>query len=77
MSLCCTGTLTNIALLVSSFPEVEQWIEQVVIMGGGLHEHNINGCAEYNIYCDPEAASILFHSNLEVKLLWSDGAYPY
>jgi len=69
--LVATGSMTNIAILVSLFPEVIDWIKGLVIMGGGLSIGNINSIAEFNIWvalreatinmkCDPEAARILF-----------------
>ena len=62
-----TGALTNIALLIHTFPEILEKIEKIIIMGGGVIKGNVTEHAEYNFYQDPEAASIVFNSNVKVK----------
>jgi non-specific riboncleoside hydrolase len=64
--LCSTGALTNIALLFSTFPDIKDYIEKLIIMGGAVNEGNVTKHAEYNIYCDPEAAQIVFHMDVQV-----------
>ncbi|EWC48522.1 hypothetical protein DRE_07717 [Drechslerella stenobrocha 248] len=54
-----TGTMTNAALLFAAFPETAGHI-RLSIMGGGFEVGNITRFAEFNIYCDPEAASSIF-----------------
>ena len=53
------GPLTNIALLLATYPEVKSNIKQIVIMGGSSGRGNVTPLAEFNIYCDPEAANIV------------------
>lgn len=60
------GPLTNIALLLKTFPEVQEKIECISIMGGGLDRGNITPLAEFNIYVDPEAAKIVFDSDIPI-----------
>lgn len=36
VTLVCTGCLTNVALLISVFPEITSKIEQIVLMGGAV-----------------------------------------
>lgn len=60
------GPLTNIALLIRTFPEVKQKIESISLMGGGLDHGNCSELAEFNIYADPEAAHIVFHSEIPI-----------
>ncbi|MDH5161658.1 nucleoside hydrolase [Heyndrickxia sp. FSL K6-6286] len=62
------GPLTNIALLIKVFPEVRSKIEYISIMGGGLDRGNKTPLAEFNIYVDPEAAQIVFHSGIPVVM---------
>lgn len=62
------GPLTNIALLIKVFPEVQEKIEYISIMGGGLDHGNLTPLAEFNIYVDPEAAQIVFHSGIPVVM---------
>lgn len=62
------GLLTDFALLFKQYPEVKQNIEQIVIMGGNIGRGNHSPFAEYNIAGDPEAAQVVFHSGLPVKV---------
>jgi uridine nucleosidase len=61
-----TGTLTNIALLAAERPELLPQIKHLGIMGGGFAEGgNWTKFAEFNIWCDPEAArTVLRHQAL-------------
>ena len=63
------GPLTNLALLITRFPDAEKHINSLTIMGGGFSVHNIPHNAEYNIGCDPAAAKIVFSSNLNITLV--------
>ena len=60
------GPLTNIALLLKTFPECCEKIADISIMGGGISHGNITSLAEFNIYIDPEAANIVFNSGIEI-----------
>jgi uridine nucleosidase len=48
--LVATGSMTNVGLLVSLFPEVIGWLKGVVIMGGAVNVGNITPVAEFNIW---------------------------
>lgn len=50
------GPLTNIALLLASYPSLHHKIERLVIMGGGIAGGNTTAVAEFNLWSDPEAA---------------------
>lgn len=56
------GPLTNIALAVSKDASIASLVREVVIMGGSISGGNVNAGAEFNIYNDPEAASIVFNA---------------
>jgi len=59
------GPLTNIALAVARDPSIAGKIARCVIMGGNpCCEGNVTPAAEYNIWCDPEAARMVIHSGL-------------
>lgn len=62
------GPLTNIALLIKTFPEVMEKIELLSIMGGSTNGGNITPSAEFNIWADPEAARIVFDSRLNIVM---------
>lgn len=62
------GPLTDYALLFKQYPEVKENIDQIVIMGGNIGRGNHSPLAEYNIAGDPEAAQVVFHSGLPIKV---------
>lgn len=72
------GPLTDIAELLQANPAVEENIEAIYIMGGAVDvPGNVgssgvgidNQTAEWNIYCDPHAASIVFESGVPITLI--------
>lgn len=67
-----TGPLTNIALLLTSHPELNAKISRIVIMGGAAMLGNWTPAAEFNIYVDPEAAEIVFQSGLPIVMAGLD-----
>lgn len=68
------GPLTNIALLFKTYPEVKANIKAIVLMGGSAGRGNVTPAAEFNIYCDPEAADIVFHASLPITMVGLDVA---
>ncbi|NYB73712.1 nucleoside hydrolase [Sedimentibacter hydroxybenzoicus DSM 7310] len=62
------GPLTNIALLIKTFPEVVENIELLSIMGGSTTVGNTTPVAEFNVWADPEAARIVFDSKLPIVM---------
>ncbi len=66
------GPLTNIALLLATFPEVKSHIERIVSMGGSTERGNIGVYGEFNISVDPEAAKMVFRSGLPVTMVGLD-----
>ncbi len=64
------GPLTNIALALERDPGIAAKVGRCVIMGGApCCEGNVTPAAEYNIWCDPEAARIVIRSGLPVELV--------
>lgn len=64
------GPLTNIAMAVRKEPRFAQSVKELVIMGGAILEYgNITPLAEFNIYVDPHAAHIVFHSGIPITLI--------
>jgi len=64
------GPLTNIALALSKAPAIASKVSRCVVMGGApCCEGNVTPAAEYNIWVDPEAASIVMRSGLPVELI--------
>lgn len=59
----CLGPLTNLALLEKLYPLDSEKLESIWLMGGNRHGvGNVTRAAEYNFYCDPEAAFAVFQS---------------
>ena len=67
-----TGPLTNIAILLTSHPELHDKIERIVLMGGAAGIGNWTPAAEFNIYVDPEAADIVFKSGIPITMCGLD-----
>ena len=65
--------LTNIALLLKTYPEVHSHIEEIVLMGGSIYRGNILPRSEFNIYGDPHAAQIVMESNVPTTILPLEG----
>jgi purine nucleosidase len=64
------GPLTNIALAVQKKPSIAAKVNRCVVMGGApCCEGNVTPAAEYNIWCDPEAARIVVRSGLPIELV--------
>lgn len=64
------GPLTNLALALSKAPDIAEKAGRCVIMGGApCTVGNVTPAAEYNIWCDPEAARIVFHSGLPIEMV--------
>jgi purine nucleosidase len=64
------GPLTNIAMAIRKEPRFARAVKELVIMGGAVLEHgNITPQAEFNIYVDPHAAHIVFHSGIPITLI--------
>ena len=64
------GPLTNIALALERHPGIAGKVSRCVVMGGApCCEGNVTPAAEYNIWCDPEAARLVIRSGLPVELV--------
>ncbi len=64
------GPLTNLALALRKAPDIAPLISRCVVMGGAACTNgNVTPAAEYNIWCDPEAARIVFRSGLPIEMV--------
>ncbi len=64
------GPLTNIAMAIRKEPKFAKSVKELVIMGGAIHESgNVTPLAEFNIWVDPHAAHIVFHSGIPITLI--------
>ena len=67
-----TGPLTNVALFLARYPELADRVERIVLMGGAIAEGNVTPAAEFNVWADPEAASRVFASGLDLTMIGLD-----
>jgi len=65
-----TGPLTNVARYLAAHGG--EGIDHIVLMGGSIAEGNFTPAAEFNVWCDPEAAARVFASGLDVTMVGLD-----
>jgi inosine-uridine nucleoside N-ribohydrolase len=70
VTIVATGPLTNVARYLQVHGS--EGVERIVLMGGAIAEGNFTPAAEFNIWCDPEAAAIVFESGLDVTMIGLD-----
>ena len=64
------GPLTNIAAALRHAPDIAEKVQQVYVMGGTANTvGNITPAAEFNIWVDPEAARVVFHSGMPLLMV--------
>lgn len=72
LSVIALGPLTNIAQLLEEYPDFVKGLDQFVSMGGAYKSHgNCSPVAEYNYWCDPDAAKMVYE-NLYVHMVGLD-----
>ncbi len=70
ITLVTLGPLSNVATALLQEPALANWVKQCYVMGGAACTvGNITPAAEYNVWCDPEAARILFRSGTKVMMV--------
>ena len=62
------GPLTNIALALRMEPKIAPAIRQIVLMGGSVDTGNTTPSAEFNIFCDPHAAKMVFNAGVPLTM---------
>jgi len=72
LELIATGPLTNIALALLIHPKLSSMIKRIWIMGGAAGSGNRTPAAEFNIYADPYAASIVFKGGIPITMCGLD-----
>ena len=70
LTLVTLGPLTNVALALMQAPDIATKVGRCVVMGGAACAvGNMTPAAEYNIWCDPEAARICFRSGMPIEMV--------
>jgi len=77
LTLIAVGPLTNIALAYMAEPRLPEMVGELIIMGGayGVTPYgfgNASPVAEFNIWHDPEAASIVFKAGFKLRAVGLD-----
>ena len=72
------GPLTNAALALLKEPLISRRVRMLTMMAGGVNAGNATPAAEFNVYADPEAARIIFDSDIPKTMvpldpLWDGG----
>jgi purine nucleosidase len=70
LTLVTLGPLTNVALALEREPELASRVPRCFVMGGAACTMgNITPAAEFNIWCDPEAARTVFRSGMPITMV--------
>lgn len=67
-----TGPLTDIAMAIRLEPRLPALVKKIVLMGGSMGKGNRTAHAEFNMFADPEAASIVFQSGAPLVMMGLD-----
>ena len=82
ITLVATGPLTNIAVALMKAPDIVDKVDRLILIGGafGFNEYastyatGDNPVSEWNVYVDPEAARLVFHSGIPITAIGLDVA---
>ena len=69
LTIVTTGPFTNLALALRNHPSIATKLRRIVALGGAWGLGNKTAAAEWNVLCDPEAASIVFGAGVPMTLL--------
>jgi len=68
------GPLTNVAVALKRYPELERLIGQIVSMGGAVGPGNVTPYAEFNYYADPESVQVVLDGKVALTAVTWDAA---
>ena len=60
--------LTNIALLLRTYPDVAAGLTEICFMGGAADVGNATASAEFNVFHDPEAAAVVIDACADLDI---------
>jgi purine nucleosidase len=70
VTIVATGPLSNIAAALQQQPDLAETVGHLIIVGGTMAgPGNVTAAAEFNIYCDADAARAVFRSSVTKTLL--------
>jgi len=70
-----TGPLTNLSVFLSMYPELKINISRIFSLAGSIGLGNKTASSEWNILCDPEAASIVLDSGIPITMIPIDTSF--
>lgn len=68
ITLVSVGPPTNIGMALRMAPDIARYLDEIVVMGGGVDMGNRTSAAEMNFYMDPEASQLLVKADTKVTL---------
>jgi inosine-uridine nucleoside N-ribohydrolase len=66
------GPATNVAMAIGKEPAFASWLREITVMGGTAGIGNVTPVAEFNVWSDPEAASVLFGCGAPIRMVGYD-----
>jgi purine nucleosidase len=76
ITLVAIGPLTNVAFAIRKEPRIIEAVRGVIVMGGAIrYPGNASPLAEYNVFVDPHAAHMVYHSGMPITLVPLDVTY--
>lgn len=76
ITLVAIAPLTNLAVAIRREPRIISAVKEVIVMGGAVrHQGNTTPLAEFNVYVDPHAAHMVYHSGVPITLVPLDVTY--
>lgn len=70
--LIAVGPLTNIGMAFAKYGQLPKLLKEIIIMGGSASVGNTTPAAEFNVLVDPEAADIMFASDVHITMCGLD-----
>jgi pyrimidine-specific ribonucleoside hydrolase len=68
VSLISLGPKTNVALLLTRYPDIAARLEKIIFMGGSIGGGRLPAAAEFNVWQDPEAAQCVIESSISITM---------
>lgn len=72
LTITAIGPLTNLAIAFLKDAKTFRSVKRIALMGGSAGRGNVTAAAEFNVWCDPEAADIVFRSGVPVSMFGLD-----
>ncbi len=75
VTLVTLAPMTNVALLLRTYPRAAEKVARVMMMGGSAAGGNATAAAEFNVWHDPEAAAVVVASGVPLTMYGLDVFY--